>query len=58
VKLAFIKEFTRFENLEESSVQRVTEEESPPVKDEELPPVIDESESDFSFDDEDYGFDF
>jgi len=58
VKLAFIKEFTRFENLEESSVQRVTEEESLPVKDEELPPVIDETESDFSFDDEDYGFDF
>ncbi len=59
VKLAFIKEFTRFENLEETPVQHVMEEEEavkPPVSEEE-PFIMEDNQ--FNFDDsEDYDFDF
>ncbi|WP_239500194.1 replicative DNA helicase [Desulfurobacterium thermolithotrophum] len=57
-KLAFIKEFTRFENLEESAVQHVVEEEKEEVKAPPEEPFIIE-DNQFNFDDsEDYDFDF
>jgi len=59
VKLAFIKEFTRFENLEESPVQHITEEKKEvetPAPEEE-PFIMEDNQ--FNFDDsEDYDFDF
>jgi replicative DNA helicase len=60
IKLAFIKEFTRFENLDDSGVQKVVKEELPqePLQEEPESPVIDETSEEFNFDDEDYGFDF
>ncbi|GAB6075900.1 replicative DNA helicase [Desulfurobacterium crinifex] len=59
VRLAFIKEFTRFENLEEAPVQHITEEKEEvktPAPEEE-PFIMEENQ--FNFDDsEDYDFDF
>ncbi|ADY74084.1 replicative DNA helicase [Desulfurobacterium thermolithotrophum DSM 11699] len=60
-KLAFIKEFTRFENLEESAVQHVVEEEKEEKEEVKAPPeepfIIEDNQ--FNFDDsEDYDFDF
>jgi replicative DNA helicase len=59
VKLAFIKEFTRFENLEETPVQHITEEkeEVKASAPEEEPFIMEDNQ--FNFDDsEDYDFDF
>ncbi len=56
VKLAFVKDFARFENLEESGIRQEIPEEEFQQK-EEAEPIIDEGIDNFDFD-EDYGFDF
>ncbi len=55
VRLAFIKDFARFENLEETEIRQEVQEELQPK--EETEPIIDEGVDSFDFD-EDYGFDF
>ena len=62
IRLAFIKEFTRFENFDDSEIQKIKEElpaELPaPSEEEHQSPIIDETSEEFNFDDDDYGFDF
>jgi len=62
IRLAFIKEFTRFENFDDSEIQKIKEElpaELPaPSEEEHQSPIIDETSEEFNFDDDEYGFDF